>query len=292
VIIHKVLNPAGWTAHPNSISEDRRISWRAKGILHYLLSRPPGWETDGRRLAEAGVEGRGAVYTALTELERAGYLERVKRQGAGGKWSTDVFVYDHPQQRLIGSPQLVEESVDSSVEGLGTTGEPSTEKPEPENREPLTTTENKKMETSQANLRRGRGSVVDKSAPRPSGAPSDAAEGGAAPAASSPAGGAESGVELALDDSDLRAIAEGEAIEPALSMFALRAHLRSALEDDSIGMSDAVTWMREARAAQPPALRLTMVSVLAVAVGSSLPTTAREGSTALSENDGLPADVS
>lgn len=86
----------GFVIVPNKALEDARLSFRARGVLAYLLSRPDGWQTDSERLALGASEGRDAIRTALTELDRAGYLTRTKRQDAGGHWITECSVTDDP----------------------------------------------------------------------------------------------------------------------------------------------------------------------------------------------------
>ena len=94
--IRKLQDPRGFTLVRNAAIEDETISYRARGVLVYLLSRPDGWETDSTRLAAKAKEGREAVRTALNELEAARYLKRIKRQAEQGRWITETLVSDHP----------------------------------------------------------------------------------------------------------------------------------------------------------------------------------------------------
>lgn len=75
---------------------DERLSFRARGVLAYLLSRPVGWTATSEGLSKQAKEGRDAVRTALNELLDAGYLIRVKRHDERGQWVTDVHVTDSP----------------------------------------------------------------------------------------------------------------------------------------------------------------------------------------------------
>lgn len=75
---------------------DERLSFRARGVLVWLLDKPDGWNCDSRSMAKDAPEGRDAIRAALSELELAGYLERVKLQTTGGQWVTEVVVHERP----------------------------------------------------------------------------------------------------------------------------------------------------------------------------------------------------
>jgi hypothetical protein len=85
-----------FTIISNSALRDERLSWKARGLLAYLLSMETGWETSVRRLATVAPDGKSAVETALAELEAAGYLERrqVRGEDAGRFGGTEYHVCD------------------------------------------------------------------------------------------------------------------------------------------------------------------------------------------------------
>lgn len=128
--IQRAESRKGWTAIPNAALEDGELTLRARGLLAFLLSRPPGWETDSETIARsqhARHEGRDAVQAALRDLERHGYLTRHRIQGERGRWSTSCFVHDEPvpaadRTSLARRPQAVENPVESPVDTLWTTG--------------------------------------------------------------------------------------------------------------------------------------------------------------------------
>lgn len=97
VEITRVPRRNNFSILPNEAIENTALSWRARGILAFLLSRPDNWQTSAERLAEQGKEGRDAIRVALKELDTAGYLRRTKVQGEGGRWSTIMQVFDEPQ---------------------------------------------------------------------------------------------------------------------------------------------------------------------------------------------------
>jgi hypothetical protein len=88
---------SNFTILSNEILRDHRLSFRARGILVSVLSRPDNWRTSADSLANESVEGRGAILTALKELETCGYLERVKYQNEQGHWVSDSLIFDKPK---------------------------------------------------------------------------------------------------------------------------------------------------------------------------------------------------
>lgn len=85
--------------------EDERLSWKAKGILAYLLSKPPGWTVRREDIENHGSDGREAVQSGLKDLEAYGYAALISEQGDKGQ--------------LIGKKWLVAESPELLSEVLG-----------------------------------------------------------------------------------------------------------------------------------------------------------------------------
>jgi hypothetical protein len=88
----------------NDVAQDDRLSYRARGVLVAILSRPDNYETNAVNLAAEGKEGRDAIVTALDELEEFGFLDRVRRQREGGTWTTALVVYDVPDSWKSDAP--------------------------------------------------------------------------------------------------------------------------------------------------------------------------------------------
>lgn len=55
--------------------EDNRLSWRSRGILAYLLSKPDTWCINVFDIVNHGTEGRDAVQKSLKELKQFGYAK-------------------------------------------------------------------------------------------------------------------------------------------------------------------------------------------------------------------------
>lgn len=87
--------------------EDERLSWKAKGLLGYLLSRPDNWKVKIYDLINRSTDGRDSVYSGLKELEKFGYLENSPIRDEKGKivyWEKIVHEYPHPENPDLDNP--------------------------------------------------------------------------------------------------------------------------------------------------------------------------------------------
>jgi hypothetical protein len=85
-----------WATVDRRVVNDATLSFRARGVIVWLLDKPDGWEVRSTAIAAAGTEGRDAVRTALRELEIAGYITRARLQLDDGRWVTETTIYECP----------------------------------------------------------------------------------------------------------------------------------------------------------------------------------------------------
>jgi hypothetical protein len=71
-----------------AILENPLLSWRAKGLLLYLLNRPSKWIANDHDLVNRSTDGFRAIQTAKRELKNAGYLNI--KQTVKGDWEWSV----------------------------------------------------------------------------------------------------------------------------------------------------------------------------------------------------------
>lgn len=104
---YRVARRTRFTVVDRAAVNDAGLSFRARGVLVWLLDKQDDWRCSSDAIAAAGREGREAVRAALRELEAAGYLRREKTQGPDGRWQTTTSVYESPtdaQKPVVGSP--------------------------------------------------------------------------------------------------------------------------------------------------------------------------------------------
>ena len=85
-----------------SISEDKRLSWAARGVLIFLLGKPDHWTVSPSALVNETAKssrrmGRDGVYAVLKELKDVGYLQSSGIRNDGGSFAgADYLVFESP----------------------------------------------------------------------------------------------------------------------------------------------------------------------------------------------------
>ena len=97
--------------------EDARLSWAARGLLGYLLSKPDDWKVLVNDLRKRGDLGRDGIYKLLKELRGAGYMRFIRSRDKHG--------------RIRGGTYLVHEVATSPYPDLPDAVKPDTASPCP-----------------------------------------------------------------------------------------------------------------------------------------------------------------
>lgn len=108
--VERNRKPERFTTLDNDTLERGDMSWQAKGLLCYLLSRPDNWRVSVEHLAKYTSTSerptrRDGVYGLLNELSKLGYVERrVVRDGSGKMNGYDYIVHDSPYAPFPAQP--------------------------------------------------------------------------------------------------------------------------------------------------------------------------------------------
>ncbi|WP_437272749.1 conserved phage C-terminal domain-containing protein [Staphylococcus succinus] len=86
------------TVHKNFI-HDSNLTFKSKGILLYLLSRPDDWQIYESEILKHTNDGKDSLKSGIRELEDVGYVVRTrKRNDKGHLNGYEYLVYEHPIQ--------------------------------------------------------------------------------------------------------------------------------------------------------------------------------------------------
>lgn len=70
------------------VAQDKRLSWKARGIFLYLASMSDGWNFYVDEIAKHSPQGKRSLQSGLKELEEYGYLKRVRTHKPNGDLSS------------------------------------------------------------------------------------------------------------------------------------------------------------------------------------------------------------
>lgn len=87
--------------------QDERLSWEARGVMWYLLSKPDTWELQPKDLEQQC--GRDKVKKILKELETFGYIKK-SEQGRGERHKFASITYEVYERPLTENPSTVKPS--------------------------------------------------------------------------------------------------------------------------------------------------------------------------------------
>ncbi|MGW0064792.1 hypothetical protein ACWDTT_33315 [Streptosporangium sandarakinum] len=146
---HRTTPTKNYTPLRNSVLQDHRLTYAARGLLADLLSRKNGTKVDIKGLSSACPDTQQAIAKGYAELVKYGYVvrRRVKNPDTG-KITTEIHVYDVPQVAeapeadlslitpSLSSPSLGSPSPFPSGEKTGETNPPSHTPPAPKAAEP------------------------------------------------------------------------------------------------------------------------------------------------------------
>jgi hypothetical protein len=77
----------------NEPLSDERLSWAARGVMAYLLTKPDDWVVRNKDLENSGGVGKKKIKRIIKELKDAGYIKRHRERQEDGTflWITDVY---------------------------------------------------------------------------------------------------------------------------------------------------------------------------------------------------------
>ena len=94
--VFKITKNNNYTVMSNYHLRDKNLSYKAKGLLSFMLSLPDNWDYSMRGLEKISKENIKAIRTILQELEKNKYLVRTRKQGEYGRFYYDYSIYETP----------------------------------------------------------------------------------------------------------------------------------------------------------------------------------------------------
>ena len=102
--INKSSLTENFSTLPNEVANNPSLSFKAKGILWYLLSKPSDWKAYIKEIAKNSKDGVKSVRSGIKELVDSGYVVRTTERDNGVITDWVYYVYDKPITNLDNSP--------------------------------------------------------------------------------------------------------------------------------------------------------------------------------------------
>lgn len=106
--VHKTAN---FTVMSNYHFKEKKMSLKAKGLLSLMLSLPEDWDYSVAGLTTLSKDGKDGVMTALAELEKFGYLTRIRLVNDKGQFDgIEYNIFEQPQEKPVAEKPISEKS--------------------------------------------------------------------------------------------------------------------------------------------------------------------------------------
>ena len=92
----KVEKTKNYTVMSNHHLQDKNLTYKAKGLLSFMLSLPDDWDYSVNGLVSLSKENIKAIRSTLKELEDCGYLIRERKQLENGRFDYEYSIYEIP----------------------------------------------------------------------------------------------------------------------------------------------------------------------------------------------------
>lgn len=96
--IHRIKKHETFTRIENETLRDPLLTFKATGLLAFMLSRPDDWHFFIEELARAKTDGEFSVRSAMIELIDRGYVVREEVREEGRIVAYLVHVYERPRK--------------------------------------------------------------------------------------------------------------------------------------------------------------------------------------------------
>lgn len=94
--IVRVEKNKDYTVINNTSIQDTRLSWKAKAIHVFMLSKPDDWTFYNEEMQQWAKDGKDSFTAGLRELQKYGYVKKERRRVEGGKFDYVTIVYEVP----------------------------------------------------------------------------------------------------------------------------------------------------------------------------------------------------
>lgn len=95
-MVFKIEKNKNYTIMSNYHLRDKNLSFKAKGLLSFMLSLPEDWDYSLNGLVAVSKESKKAIRGIINELREHGYLVTEQARGEKGYYKYNYIIYEEP----------------------------------------------------------------------------------------------------------------------------------------------------------------------------------------------------
>ena len=99
--VFRLLKDSNYTVMSNYHLQDKNLSYKAKGLLSFMLSLPNDWDYSISGLVSISKESFKAIRSILKELELNKYLQIKKFKKENGRFDYEYLIYEFPYTQKV-----------------------------------------------------------------------------------------------------------------------------------------------------------------------------------------------
>jgi len=98
---------SNFTQIPNSVLNDKTLSYKAKGLFAFMVSKPDKWEFSLNGLVSQSKETRQSILNIMNELIESGYMTKIKNRINGRQATNNYKLHLEPNKSLFRSKSKI-----------------------------------------------------------------------------------------------------------------------------------------------------------------------------------------
>lgn len=110
--VFRINKNSNYTVMSNFHLRDKNLSFKAKGMLSFMLSLPENWDYSLNGLCSISKEGISAIRSIIQELETNKYLKIKKFKDTKGLFEYEYCIYEYP---YVLNPDIENQYLDTTL---------------------------------------------------------------------------------------------------------------------------------------------------------------------------------
>lgn len=98
--VFKIEKQKNYTVMSNYHLQEKNLSYKAKGLLSFMLSLPEDWDYSLNGLVAVSKESKKAIRNIINELIENGYVVREQGRGEKGYYKYDYIIREIPEKEI------------------------------------------------------------------------------------------------------------------------------------------------------------------------------------------------